>query len=135
MLEVKAGCLGAQRAGALQLDQTKSLLNSALELEKQLARILAVERGGNIEGAEAGKVATVEGVSVIGLLNLPGRIAASASLLYAKNLLTFFQTLVDKESGAININREDELVAATLLTHEGAVVHPKFGGTVAGGEA
>lgn len=112
---------------------TREML-SAMKLGS-VAVDLAVERGGNIEGAEAGKVATVEGVSVIGLLNLPGRIAASASLLYAKNLLTFFQTLVDKESGAININREDELVAATLLTHEGAVVHPKFGGTAAGGEA
>ena len=112
---------------------TRKML-SAMKLGS-VAVDLAVERGGNIEGAEAGKVATVEGVSVIGLLNLPGRIAASASLLYAKNLLTFFQTLVDKESGAININREDELVAATLLTHEGAVVHPKFGGMVAGGEA
>ncbi|WP_319519122.1 Re/Si-specific NAD(P)(+) transhydrogenase subunit alpha [uncultured Martelella sp.] len=96
---------------------------------------LAVERGGNIEGVEADRIVEVDGVSVVGYLNLPGRIAASASLLYAKNLLTFFQTLVDKESGAININREDELIAATLLTHEGAVVHPKFGGAAAGGEA
>lgn len=96
---------------------------------------LAVERGGNIEGVEAGSIESVDGVSVVGLVNLPGRIAASASLLYAKNLLTFFQTLVDKETGAITINRDDELVSATLLTHGGAVVHPKFGGQAAGGEA
>lgn len=96
---------------------------------------LAVERGGNIEGAVAGSVAEVEGVNVIGYENLPGRIAASASQLYAKNLLTFFETLVDKETGDLKINRDDELVAATLLTHEGALVHPKFGGQPAGGEA
>ena len=96
---------------------------------------LAVERGGNIEGAVAGAVTEVEGVNVIGYENLPGRIAASASALYAKNLLTFFETLVDKETGDLKINREDELVAATLLTHEGALVHPKFGGQPAGGEA
>ena len=96
---------------------------------------LAVERGGNIEGAVAGTVTEVEGVNVIGYENLPGRIAASASALYAKNLLTFFETLVDKETGDLKINRDDELVAATLLTHEGALVHPKFGGPAAGGEA
>ncbi|MEO2039902.1 MAG: NAD(P)(+) transhydrogenase (Re/Si-specific) subunit alpha, partial [Martelella sp.] len=49
--------------------------------------------------------------------------------------LTFFETLVDKETGDLKINRDDELVAATLLTHEGALVHPKFGGPAAGGEA
>nr|WP_272209945.1 hypothetical protein [Marinicella sp. W31]MDC2875791.1 hypothetical protein [Marinicella sp. W31] len=109
---------------------TRQML-SAMKLGS-VAVDLAVERGGNIEGVEADKIANVEGVSVVGYLNLPGRIAASASLLYAKNLLTFFQTLVDKESGEININRDDELIAATLLTHEGAVVHPKFGGAAAG---
>ncbi|WP_181409792.1 Re/Si-specific NAD(P)(+) transhydrogenase subunit alpha [Martelella alba] len=96
---------------------------------------LAVERGGNVEGAEAGGIANVEGVSVVGYVNLPGRIAASATLLYAKNLLTFFQTLVDKETGGVTINQDDELVAATLLTHGGAVVHPKFGAVPAEGDA
>lgn len=89
---------------------------------------LAVERGGNIEGAEAGKVAEVEGVKVIGYLNVPGRIAASASALYAKNLLTFLETMVDKENKSVSVNSEDELVKATMLTHGGAVVHPNFGG-------
>ncbi|MGB3815812.1 MAG: Re/Si-specific NAD(P)(+) transhydrogenase subunit alpha [Shinella sp.] len=89
---------------------------------------LAVERGGNIEGAEAGRVAEVEGVKVIGYLNVPGRIAASASALYAKNLLTFLETMVDKENKSVSVNSEDELVKATMLTHGGAVVHPNFGG-------
>lgn len=87
---------------------------------------LAVERGGNIEGAEPGKVAEVEGVKVIGYLNVPGRIAASASLLYAKNLVTFLETLVNKDSKTLLVDPEDELVKATMLTHGGAVVHPNF---------
>ena len=88
---------------------------------------LAVERGGNVEGAIAGEIVEVEGVRVIGHLNVAGRIAASASLLYAKNLVTFLETMVDKEKKALSLDLEDELVKATLLTHAGAVVHPNFG--------
>ncbi len=87
---------------------------------------LAVERGGNIEGAVAGSVVEVEGVKVVGYNNVPGRIATSASLLYAKNLVTFLETMVDKETKVLALNTEDELVKATMLTHGGAVVHPNF---------
>ena len=93
---------------------------------------LAVERGGNIEGAVAGQVVDVEGVRVIGYNNVPGRIATSASLLYAKNLVTFLETMVSKETKALAVNMDDELVKATALTHGGAVVHPKFGAAVKG---
>jgi NAD(P) transhydrogenase subunit alpha len=89
---------------------------------------LAVERGGNIEGAVAGDIVEVEGVRVIGHLNVAGRIAASASLLYAKNLVTFLETMVSKETRALALNLDDELVKATMLTHGGQVVHPNFGG-------
>jgi NAD(P) transhydrogenase subunit alpha len=57
---------------------------------------------------------------------MPGRIAATASLLYAKNLYTFLETMVDKGSKQIALNRGDELVKATMLTDGGAVVHPNF---------
>ena len=87
---------------------------------------LAVERGGNVEGAKPGKVVTVSDVKIVGHLNVPGRIAASASALYAKNLLTFVTTLVDKETSSLKVDWEDELVAATVLTRDGAVVHPAF---------
>ncbi len=87
---------------------------------------LAVERGGNVEGAEPDQVVEVEGVKVIGYTNMPGRIAASASALYAKNLVTFLETMVSKETRALALNVEDELVKATMLTHGGAVVHPNF---------
>ena len=91
---------------------------------------LAVERGGNVEGAEAGKVVEAEGVKVIGHLNVPGRIATSASALYAKNLVTFLETMVNKETATVSVNPEDELVKATLLSHGGDVVHPAFGAAV-----
>ncbi len=89
---------------------------------------LAVERGGNVEGAVAGKVVEKDGVKIVGHANVPGRIAASASLLYAKNLQAFVETLISKETKELAINREDELVKATLLTHGGEVVHPNFAG-------
>lgn len=93
---------------------------------------LAVERGGNVEGAEAGKVVTTANdVKIIGYLNMPGRIAASASLLYAKNLYTFLETMVDKSARALAVNWDDELVKATLLTRDGKVVHPNFAGAPA----
>jgi NAD(P) transhydrogenase subunit alpha len=88
---------------------------------------LAVERGGNVEGAVAGAVITLEnGVKIVGHLNVPGRVAASASLLYAKNLYAFVETMVDKDAKTFAINREDELVKATMLTDAGKIVHPNF---------
>jgi NAD(P) transhydrogenase subunit alpha len=88
---------------------------------------LAVERGGNVEGAVPGKVVTTaNGVKIVGHLNVAGRIAASASLLYAKNLFAFLETMVDKASKQLAINRDDELVKATMLTDGGKVVHPNF---------
>ena len=67
-------------------------------------------------------------VRIIGFENMAGRVAASASLLYAKNLMTFLETMVDKEGRKLAINTDDELVRATLLTHGGRIVHPAFAG-------
>jgi NAD(P) transhydrogenase subunit alpha len=90
---------------------------------------LAVERGGNVEGAVPGQVmATANGVKIVGHLNVPGRVAASASLLYARNLFAFLETLVDKTTKTLAINRDDDLVKATMLTDGGHVVHPAFAG-------
>jgi NAD(P) transhydrogenase subunit alpha len=96
---------------------------------------LAVERGGNVEGAVPGKVVMVGDVKIVGHLNVPGRIAASSSLLYAKNLVSFLETMVSKETKVFSINPEDELVKATLLTHGGNVVHPAFASAVAAAAA
>jgi NAD(P) transhydrogenase subunit alpha len=88
---------------------------------------LAVERGGNVAGAVPGEVVTTaNGVKIVGHLNVPGRLAATASQLYAKNLYAFVETLVDKGSKALSVKWDDELVKATLLTKDGAVVHPGF---------
>jgi NAD(P) transhydrogenase subunit alpha len=87
---------------------------------------LAVERGGTVEGAKPGEVARVGDVKIVGYLNVPGRLAASASALYAKNLLTFLETLIDKKEKKLAINWDDEIVKGTALTRDGAVVHPNF---------
>ena len=87
---------------------------------------LAVERGGNCELSKPGEVTEHNGVKIVGHLNVPGRLAATASSLYAKNLYAFVETLVSKETKAVAVNWDDELVKATCLTRDGAVVHPAF---------
>jgi NAD(P) transhydrogenase subunit alpha len=88
---------------------------------------LAVERGGNCELAAPGEtVVTDNGVRIVGHLNVPGRLAATASSLYARNLLAFVETLVDKETKTLAPKWEDELVKSTLLTRDGAIVHQNF---------
>jgi len=87
---------------------------------------LAVERGGNVEGAKLDEVAKVGDVSIVGYANMAGRIAASASLLYAKNLLAFLETMIDKESNTLSPNWDDELIKATLVTKDGAIVHEQI---------
>jgi NAD(P) transhydrogenase subunit alpha len=57
---------------------------------------------------------------------VPGRLAATASSLYARNLYAFMETLVDKETKSFAPKWDDELVKATLLTKGGAIVHPNF---------
>ena len=88
---------------------------------------LAVERGGNCEMAKAGEIVTTgNGVKIVGHLNVPGRLAATASQLYAKNLYAFVETMIDKKEKKLAINLDDELVKATCLTRDSAIVHPAF---------
>lgn len=88
---------------------------------------LAVERGGNCELARPGEVVTTAGgVKIVGHLNVPGRLAATSSSLYAKNLFAFVETLIDKKEKTLAVNWDDELVKATALTRDGAVIHPNF---------
>ena len=89
---------------------------------------LAVEAGGNVEGSRAGEIVpTANGVKIIGHLNVPSRIAADASQLYARNLVAFLGLIVGQD-GNLAINPEDEIVKATLLTRDGAVVNPALTG-------
>ncbi|MGU9981757.1 Re/Si-specific NAD(P)(+) transhydrogenase subunit alpha [Phreatobacter sp. HK31-P] len=88
---------------------------------------LAVERGGNVEGAKIGEtVVTANGAKIVGHANVPGRLAATSSSLYAKNLFAFLEIMIDKATKALVVPWDDELVKATLLTRDGAVVHPSF---------
>ncbi|HKA74171.1 MAG TPA: Re/Si-specific NAD(P)(+) transhydrogenase subunit alpha [Xanthobacteraceae bacterium] len=87
---------------------------------------LAVERGGNVELAKPGEVVDVNGVKIVGHLNVPGRLAATSSSLYAKNLYALLEILVDKKTKALAVDWNDEIVKATVLTRDGAVVHPGF---------
>jgi len=92
---------------------------------------LAAERGGNVELTQPGKVVDHNGVTIIGYTNVQGRIPSSASQLYSRNLVSFLETLIDKAEKKLAINWDDELVKATVLTRDGAVVHPNFVATAA----
>ena len=92
---------------------------------------LAVEQGGNVEGSEFDKVVTTpNGVTLVGHANVPSRIAVDASQLYARNLQAFLGLLIDKDK-TLKIDTADEIVKATLLTRDGAVVHPQLAGAAA----
>jgi NAD(P) transhydrogenase subunit alpha len=88
---------------------------------------LAAERGGNCELTKPGEIfETANGVKIVGTLNLAGKVPATASSLYSKNLFSFVETFFDKETKAFAIPWDDDLVKATLLTKDGQLVHPKF---------
>lgn len=87
---------------------------------------LAVEAGGNCALSESGKVVNKHGVTIVGHENVPSRLATNASALYAKNLLNFVTLLIDKESGKINLNWEDDIIKGVALIHDGKVIHPNF---------
>ena len=87
---------------------------------------LAVERGGNVEGARPGEVVDLDGIKIVGYTNVAGRVAQSASNLYARNLFNFIETMVDKANKTLTGNWDDEIVKAVALTRDGAVVHPNF---------
>jgi NAD(P) transhydrogenase subunit alpha len=87
---------------------------------------LAVERGGNCELSAPGQVVEHNGVKIVGHLNVPGRLPATASSLYARNLYAFVETLVDKNAKALAVNWDDEIVKATCLTRDGNIIHPSF---------
>ncbi|HEY3696872.1 Re/Si-specific NAD(P)(+) transhydrogenase subunit alpha [Phenylobacterium sp.] len=102
---VSAAQVASMRAGSVILD-------------------LAVEQGGNVEDVRLGEVAmTPNGVKILGFPNLPGRVAADASALYARNLMAFAGLLLD-EAGALAPDYEDEILKAALVVRGGAVVHP-----------
>lgn len=87
---------------------------------------LAGERGGNCEASEPGKTVEVGAVTIYAPLNLAGEIPVNASSLYAKNLLAFLATLVDKDSQALKVDWDDEIVKGTVVAKDGKIVHPSL---------
>ncbi|TAJ84648.1 Re/Si-specific NAD(P)(+) transhydrogenase subunit alpha [Reyranella sp.] len=87
---------------------------------------MAVEQGGNCPLSEYGRVVEKYGVKIVGPANLPGELATDASSLFSRNLLNFITPMVDKETKALTINLEDEVVKGTLVTRDGQIVHPSL---------
>jgi H+-translocating NAD(P) transhydrogenase subunit alpha len=85
---------------------------------------LAVETGGNVELSKPGEVVEHDGIKIIGHRNVPSRLAPDTTLLYARNLFNFTGLLIDKESGELRIDVEDDLVKGALITRGGEIVHP-----------
>jgi H+-translocating NAD(P) transhydrogenase subunit alpha len=103
---VKAETVAAMKPGAIIVD-------------------LAVEQGGNVEGAEAGRIVERNGVRIVGFTNLPALVPADASALYARNVLNFVALSLNLKSGEYAIARDDEIVQATLVCDKGQVVAQK----------
>jgi H+-translocating NAD(P) transhydrogenase subunit alpha len=89
---------------------------------------LAVENGGNCPLSEPGKVVVKHGVTLVGHLNVPSRIAVDATAQYARNLFNFLGVIVDKKTGALTIDPADDIIKGVMLTRDGAIVHPAFAG-------
>lgn len=87
---------------------------------------LAIETGGNVEGAVLGKVVDKNGVRIIGIANMPGRVAYNASLMYSNNLFNFIDEFFDKEKKKFVLKLDDDIIKGCLITHDGAIVHPTF---------
>ncbi len=86
---------------------------------------LAAEAGGNVEGTVADKaVMTANGVTILGYTNMSARLGRDASSLFAKNIFNFVSPMLEKGTGALKVNWDDELVKGTLVTKDGQIVHP-----------
>ncbi len=87
---------------------------------------LAVESGGNVEGAEAGKTVERGGVKIIGIKNMPARVAMNASLMYSNNLFNLLDEFWNKETKQFDLKLDDDIIQSCLITHAGKIVHPNF---------
>ena len=90
---------------------------------------LAAEAGGNVDGTVKDQVhVTANGVTILGHTNMASRLGRDASSLFAKNILNFVTPMIEKGTGNLKINWDDELVKGTLVSKDGAVVHPSLAG-------
>jgi NAD(P) transhydrogenase subunit alpha len=87
---------------------------------------LAVEQGGNVEGAVAGEIVERHGVRIVGHRNVPSRLAADTSALFSRNLYNFLSAFWDKEAGRVVLPDDDEIVKGVRLTQGGKVVNERL---------
>jgi H+-translocating NAD(P) transhydrogenase subunit alpha len=87
---------------------------------------LAIETGGNVEGAILDKIVEKNGVKIVGLSNMPARVALHASQMYSNNLSNFIEEFWNQEKKHFELRLEDDIIKSCLLTHSGAVIHPSF---------
>lgn len=92
---------------------------------------LAAERGGNTEATQAGQTVVVDGVTIVGPLNLAGSVPVNASSLYAKNLYAFLELMIDKKEKVLKVDWNDEIIKGTLVAKDGQIVHPSLTGQAA----
>ena len=89
---------------------------------------LAAEQGGNCPLTECDRVVEKHGVTIMGYSNLPSRLAVDSSSLYARNLFNFVSLMVDKKTGNLALNWDDEIIMGAGVTRDGAIVHPSLKG-------
>lgn len=87
---------------------------------------LAVESGGNCELSQPGEVVDVAGVRIVGHRNVPGRLSIDASAMFARNLVAYLALFVDAKTKTLRTSIDDEIITASMLTREGAIIHPAF---------
>ena len=87
---------------------------------------LAAERGGNCELTKPGVIVDHNGVRIDGRLNLAGEVPVNASSLYAKNLLTFIELMIDKKEKTLKVDWDDDVIKGTLVAKGGQIVHPSL---------
>lgn len=103
-------------------DMVKSMKHGSVIVD------MAVETGGNCALSKAGEVIVKHGVTIIGHLNIPSRLAADSSALYAKNLLNLLNLIIDNDTKKLGINWEDDIIKGICMTHDGEIIHPNFSG-------
>jgi len=103
---IKAATVAAMKPGAVLVD-------------------LAVEQGGNVEGAELGRIVVTNGVKIVGIPNLAATVPADASALYARNVLNFLALSLNAKTGEFSVPKDDEIIQATLICENGQVVPRK----------
>jgi NAD(P) transhydrogenase subunit alpha len=87
---------------------------------------MAVESGGNVECSKPGEIAELNGVRIIGLTNLPGRVARNASDLYSNNVTSLLEHFWERDSKTFRLDLENEILRQCVITHDGKIVHEKI---------